>query len=153
MNLCGIFYNVFDYLQNWLNLENLFISVALALGKMLRRSSVFVVFFFPFSAQKKTKPKGSRILLLPLLPVGSDFLRHRCHQEKDDFLVTQAFFALSSFILYQKQTALWAGECIGLVCWAQCLTAERPLVWQVFLLAEAFPTVKILIIPFPSVKQ
>lgn len=153
MNLCGIFYNVFDYLQNWLNLENLFISVALALGKMLRCSSVFVVFFFfPFSAQNKTKPKESRVLLLPLLPVGSDFLRHRCHQEKDDFLITQAFFALSSFILYQKQTAL-AGECIGLVCWAQCLTAERPLVWQVFLLTEAFPAVKILVIPFPSVKQ
>lgn len=109
-------------------------------------------FFFPFSAQNKTKPKESRVLLLPLLPVGSDFLRHRCHQEKDDFLITQAFFALSSFILYQKQTAL-AGECIGLVCWAQCLTAERPLVWQVFLLTEAFPAVKILVIPFPSVKQ
>lgn len=55
MNLCGIFYNVFDYLQNWLNFENLFISVALALGKMLRRSSVFVVFFFFFHFQLKTK--------------------------------------------------------------------------------------------------
>lgn len=100
---------IFDRLQNCLNSQNLFIFVALTLGDMLRHSGTLVFFFFLsfyFQFERKQTPKEadsfySHSYLWDLFFWGTDVIKKKKKKKKeDDILVTQSFFALSSFILY-----------------------------------------------------